>query len=132
MQGTPLDPRSRSQADLFAVNGPAWMGIAIEGPLGGLNKADFVKVTANSLGSCSVRDYWAETPIEILLDSALGGSDDTVSSFCYISGGYLDFEFKRRISTGDNFDRPFLRNAYTDVLFAYDDSTTTVDPTTMR
>lgn len=108
------------------------MGIAIEGPLGGLNKADFIKVTANSLGSCSVRDYWAETVSEILLDSALGGSDDLVSSFCYVAGGYLDFELKRPVYTGDNFDRQFLENDYTDVLFVYDDTTTTIDPTSMR
>ena len=108
------------------------MGIALEGPHGGFNQADFVKVTVDALGSCTVRDYWAETVSELLLDSAIGGRDDAIFSFCYVSGGLLDFEFKRRIDTGDVYDRPFLRNAYTDVLFAHDDSTAIFDPATMR
>ena len=108
------------------------MGIALEGPEGGLNDADFIKISANSFGLCSVRDYWAGSPSDISLDISFGGTDNAISSFCDIAGGYLNVQFKRRLDTGDTFDRPFLADGYTNVLFIYDEGTTVVDPATMR
>lgn len=117
---------------LMDVNGPSWFGLLLESPTGGLNRADLMKVSTDGTGSCSIRDYWADTPTEVLLDSAFGGTDNSLFSFCYVSGGRLDFELRRPIQTQDTFDKEIKKDAFTDIAVVWDTATKDLNTETMK
>ncbi len=72
-------------------------------------------------GELFFQDYFANTSVSHLNDVSLGGRDDLLESSGSEATGpqpQTTIEFRRRLDTGDKFDRPVVPGAQT-VLLAY-------------
>lgn len=72
-----------------------------------------------SNGVASVKDYWAETFAKPVLDTSLGGTNDVE----LVSGSEVDgvtsVQFRRKLETGDSYDRAIRTSGATPVIFAW-------------
>lgn len=96
------------------------MALGFEGPNGGLDGADIIKVESSGL-YCDVHDSWSTDKNTIRFDYAVGGNDDLMDVSCITtSEGYIEATFIRLIDTQDTADWPIVENGYTDVFFLWD------------
>lgn len=81
-------------------------------------KADII-IAQFSDGAATVNDYWAESFSRPSLDTALGGTNDVELISGSHVGGMTTVEFRRKIVTGDAFDREISQTDETPVIYAW-------------
>ena len=81
--------------------------------------ADIVIASVSSSGDVSVGDYYSTTFAEPETDVSMGGSDDVEMISGSQVGGVTSIEFRRKIDTGDKYDRPIKTKGETDIIFAW-------------
>ncbi len=106
----------------LGLRAPAQGWVAVGwSPTGAIKEGADILIGYLRSGELFLQDYFANTSISHLNDVSLGGRDDLLeASGSEVTGPQpqTTIEFRRRLETGDKFDRPIAVGAQT-VLLAY-------------
>eukprot|EP00803_Ostreobium_quekettii_P004321 evm.model.scf_501.2 EVM.evm.TU.scf_501.2 scf_501:9997-17031(+) len=105
------------------VKAEGWVGIGIAKDFSSkMVGADIIVASVSSSGQITLDDYYSETFSEPQRDASLGGTNDVELLSASRSGGFTNVEFRRKVSTGDQFDRAIKTSGETDIIFAWHSS----------
>lgn len=94
-----------------------WLAIGW-GPTGPIKEGGDILIGYIRGGELFLQDYFANTSVTHANDVSLGGRDDVLESSGSEDQESTTIEFRRRLDTGDKFDRPITRVSHT-VQLAY-------------
>jgi hypothetical protein len=103
----------------LALNGSteAWLAIGFE-PLEWMKNADMILASVQK-GKAVVLDEWCTGNYgPHIEDTMLGGSDDILESGASKSAGRTVIELKRKLDTGDRFDKPLSPGGTVSIIWA--------------
>jgi hypothetical protein len=103
----------------LALNGSteAWLAIGFE-PLEWMKNADMILASVQD-GKAVVLDEWCTGNYgPHIEDTMLGGSDDILESGASKSAGRTVIELKRKLDTGDRFDKPLSPGGAVSIIWA--------------
>jgi len=100
--------------------GKGWAAIALDAT-GPLMKGGDIIIGMVVEGNPYLRDNFANTPTSHVADTGLGGSDDLLEKAASESEKGTVLEFKRKLDTGDEYDKPITTGEHT-VQLAYSDT----------
>eukprot|EP00210_Caulerpa_lentillifera_P000497 g480.t1 len=104
------------------LKGEGWLGLGIAGEAGGMTGADIVIAS----GDCLVDDYWSTSFVQPEKDVDLGGSRDLEDVTCTRDSGLTEVTFSKPINPQDSHDNAFVTNGGTNVIYAFDLSSSTL------
>eukprot|EP00742_Colponemidia_sp_Colp-10_P001335 GILJ01001437.1.p1 GENE.GILJ01001437.1~~GILJ01001437.1.p1 ORF type:complete len:398 (-),score=81.00 GILJ01001437.1:260-1393(-) len=110
-------PSADEIAITYRINGKGWAGLGFGT---GMQSADMVIAIANADGTVSVKDYFSSAYKPPQEDTTLGGTNDLLDVSGHLDGAALVVSFRRKLTTGDQFDFPILKET-TRVLYAWGD-----------
>lgn len=85
------------------VENEGWIALGIS-ESGSMIGADIIVMRMDAEGNCEAEDYWSESFVEPVKDSALGGSNDITDVTCARSSTVTEFSFRRPLETSDPND----------------------------
>ena len=115
--------RNDAQTLYIALKGQTrgWVALGFE-PSEWMKDADMILGAVND-GNVTVQDqYSAGNYGPHLPDTTLGGTDDILEYGGREEGGYTTVEFKRRMNTGDSYDKAFAPGQTVKIIWAMADS----------
>ena len=103
----------------LALNGStdAWLGIGFD-PLEWMKNADIILASVQGSKAVVLDEYCTGNYGPHIEDTMLGGSDDILESGGSKSAGRTIIELKRRLDTGDRFDKAFSPGGAVSMIWA--------------
>jgi hypothetical protein len=96
---------------------PGWVAVGF-GPESMMNNADIVMGYVAD-GKAQVDDTFSTGNFgPHPVDTSLGGTNDIIDSAVKVDNGYTTVEFKRKLVTGDKYDKPLVKGT-NKILWAY-------------
>lgn len=98
---------------------PGWVSVGFD-PVSVMDQADMIFGLVGPDGSTKAVDAFSTGVFgPHPADTSLGGSDDILKFAGRRKDGRVVFEFVRRLDTGDNFDKPILRDGSLKLIWAW-------------
>jgi hypothetical protein len=98
-----------------------WMSIGFE-PTVWMKDADMIMATASKNNATILDEYSTGNYGPHLNDTQLGGTYDILEAGGREEGNYTVIEFKRRMNTGDKFDKAFVQGQNVSIIWAMADA----------